>query len=58
MFSYRKPSGKSQGIQQLMAGGGIMNNLSGMFDNVDSQVGQIASQVGTPPQARYVIRIA
>ncbi len=35
-----------------------MNNLSGMFDNVDSQVGQIASQVGTPPQARYVIRIA
>ncbi len=30
--------------------GGIMNNLSGMFDNVNSQVGQIASQVGTTPQ--------
>ncbi|WP_413814408.1 VirB6/TrbL-like conjugal transfer protein, CD1112 family [Caproicibacter fermentans] len=28
-----------------------MNNLSGMFDNVNSQVGQIASQVGTTPQA-------
>lgn len=26
-----------------------MNNLSGMFDNVNSQVGQIASQVGTSP---------
>jgi len=31
--------------------GGIMNNLSDMFDNVNSQVGQIASQVGTTPQA-------
>ena len=31
--------------------GGIMNNLSGMFDNVNSQVGQIASQVETTPQA-------
>ena len=31
--------------------GGIMNNLSGMFDNVNSQVGQIASQVGKTPQA-------
>ena len=31
--------------------GGIMNDLSGMFDNVNSQVGQIASQVGTTPQA-------
>lgn len=31
--------------------GGIMNNMSGMFDNVNSQVGQIASQVGTTPQA-------
>jgi len=30
---------------------GIMNNLSGMFDNVNCQVGQIASQVGTTPQA-------
>ena len=31
--------------------GGIMNNLSGMFDNVNTQIGQIASQVGTTPQA-------
>ncbi len=31
--------------------GGIMNNLSGMFDNVNTQVGQIASQVGSTPQA-------
>lgn len=31
--------------------GGIINNLSGMFDNVNTQVGQIASQVGTTPQA-------
>ena len=31
--------------------GGIMNNLSGMFDNVNTQVEQIASQVGTTPQA-------
>lgn len=30
---------------------GIMNNLSSMFDNVNNQVGQIASQVGTTPQA-------
>ena len=30
---------------------GIMNNLAGMFDNVNSQVGQIASQVGTSPAA-------
>ena len=28
-----------------------MNNLSGMFDNVNNQVGQIASQVGSTPQA-------
>ena len=31
--------------------GGIMNNLSGMFDNVNQRVGEIASQVGTTPQA-------
>lgn len=30
---------------------GIVNNLSGLFDNVNSQVGQIALQVGTTPQA-------
>ncbi len=29
---------------------GIVNNLSGMFDSVNSQVGDIAGQVGTTPQ--------
>jgi hypothetical protein len=28
---------------------GIMHNLGGLFDNVNNQVGDIASQVGTPP---------
>ena len=32
-------------------GGGIVSNLSGMFDNVNQQVGDIAVQVGTTPQA-------
>lgn len=31
--------------------GGIVNNLSGMFDSVNSQVGEIAGQVGATPQA-------
>ena len=31
--------------------GGIVNNLSGMFDSVNSQVGVIAGQVGATPQA-------
>ena len=30
---------------------GIMGNLSGLFDNVNAQVGEIAVQVGTPPAA-------
>ncbi len=30
---------------------GIMSNLSGVFDNVNNQVGEIAAQVGTPPTA-------
>lgn len=30
--------------------GGIMSNLSGMFDSVNQQVGDIAIQVGQPPQ--------
>ena len=30
---------------------GIMGNLGGLFDNVNTQVGQIASQVGMPPAA-------
>ncbi len=40
----------SEWLKEILVGG-IINNLSGMFDNVNSQVGQIASQVGTPPQA-------
>ena len=31
--------------------GGIISNLSGMFDSVNSQVGEIAGQVGATPQA-------
>ena len=31
--------------------GGIVSNLSGMLDNVNQQVGEIATQVGTTPQA-------
>ena len=31
--------------------GGIVSNLSGMFDSVNSQVGEIADQVGATPQA-------
>lgn len=31
--------------------GGIASNLSGMFDSVNSQVGEIAGQVGATPQA-------
>ena len=30
---------------------GIMSNLSGLFDNVNEKVGDIAAQVGTTPQA-------
>jgi len=30
---------------------GIMGNLSGLFDNVNNQVGEIATQVGTSPTA-------
>ena len=32
--------------------GGIMSNLSGMFDSVNQQVGDIATQVGQSPQGR------
>lgn len=31
--------------------GGILSNLSGMFDTVNEKVGEIAGQVGTTPQA-------
>ena len=30
---------------------GIINNLTGLFDNVNQKVGEIAGQVGTTPQA-------
>ena len=30
---------------------GIMSNLGGLFDNVNNQVGEIATQVGTSPAA-------
>ena len=30
--------------------GGIMSNLSGMFDSVNQQVGDIATQVGQSPR--------
>ena len=31
--------------------GGVMNNLTGLFDNVNNKVGEIASSVGSTPQA-------
>lgn len=37
-------------LKELLVSG-ITNHLSGLFDNVNSQVGEIASQVGTTPQA-------
>jgi hypothetical protein len=40
----------SEWLKEILVGG-IMNNLSGMFDNVNQRVGEIASQVGTTPQA-------
>ena len=36
-------------IKEILVGG-ITSNLSGMFDNVNQQVGEIAGQVGTTPQ--------
>ena len=30
---------------------GIMGNLGGLFENVNSQIGEIAAQVGTTPGA-------
>ena len=37
-------------LKELLIGG-IMGNLSGLFDNVNAQVGEIAVQVGTTPAA-------
>lgn len=37
-------------LKELLVSG-IINNLSGMFDQVNQKVGEIAGQVGTTPQA-------
>ena len=37
-------------LKELLVGG-IASNLSGMFDSVNEQVGEIAAQVGATPQA-------
>ena len=37
-------------LKELLVSG-IINNLSGMFDQVNQRVGEIAGQVGTTPQA-------
>lgn len=36
---------------KTMLVGGVLDNLSGMFDSVNSQVGEIATEVGTSPAA-------
>lgn len=40
----------SEWLKEILVGG-IVSNLSGMFDSVNSQVGEIAGQVGATPQA-------
>ena len=37
-------------LKELLVGG-IMDNLTGLFDNVNTRVGEIAGQVGSTPQA-------
>ena len=37
-------------LKELLVGG-IMNNVTGLFDSVNTQVGDIAGQVGSTPQA-------
>ena len=37
-------------LKELLVGG-IISNLSGMFDHVNQKVGEISTQVGTTPQA-------
>ena len=37
-------------LKELLVSG-IINNLSGMFDQVNQRVGEIAGKVGTTPQA-------
>ena len=38
-------------LKELLVGG-IMDNLTGMFDSVNTKVGEIAGQVGATPQGR------
>ena len=38
-------------LKELLIGG-IMGNLEGLFDTVNTQVGEIAAQVGTTPARR------
>lgn len=40
----------SEWLKEILVSG-IVSNLSGMFDSVNSQVGEIAGQVGATPQA-------
>ena len=40
-------------LKELLIGG-IMGNLEGLFDTVNTQVGEIAAQVGTTPAAGFL----
>ena len=39
-------------LKELLIGG-IMGNLEGLFDTVNTQVGEIAAQVGTTPSVTH-----
>ena len=41
-------------LKELLIGG-IMGNLEGLFDTVNTQVGEIAAQVGTTPAPRALV---
>ena len=40
----------TQWLREILVGG-IMDNLAGLFDQVNTKVGEIAGQVGQTPQA-------
>ena len=40
----------TQWLREILVGG-IMDNLTGLFDQVNTKVGEIAGQVGQTPQA-------
>lgn len=57
-YGQDNPGAKSQGVKQLVAGGGValigvtlVPLLSGLFSTVNTKVGEIASDVGATPQA-------